>query len=258
MDKKITDQDQYELPWYRQVKFKALFAVATLFVVLMIATTELTKISATRLFEDRAYTQLSSAAQNLQSEIIKRTEKAEVLVKLLADLAAQMAQDPEGIHSLVPGLIRQHDPEQVIAGGGVWPEPNQFDPSKERNSFFWARDEQGTLQFLDDYNDPESTGYHHEEWYVPARHLQPGRLYWSKSYTDPYSEQAMVTVTAAMESRGEFIGVATIDLKLEGLQQILYEATKTFGGYAFAVDKHGHFMSFPDVALVMFTKPSQD
>ena len=189
-----TDQELFRLPWYRQVKFKATLAVATLFLVLMIATAELTKLSATRLFEDRAHTQLSNAAQSLQGEIAKRTDKAEILVKLIADMSVKIASDPEAIHALIPELIQNHDAEQVIAGGGVWPEPGKFNPEKNRQSYFWGRDEQGVLRFYDDYNDPQGAGYHNEEWYVPGRHLKPNRLYWSKSYTDPYSQQAMVTV----------------------------------------------------------------
>ena len=43
-------------------------------------------------------------------------------------------------------------------------------------------------------------------------------------------------------------GVSTVDLKLEGLQAFLAEAANSFGGYAFAVDRNGKFLSFPDEA----------
>jgi len=56
---------------------------------------------------------------------------------------------------------------------GLWPEPYQFDPQQERRSFFWGRDAAGALQYFDGYNAPAGAGYHHEEWYVPARYVPP-------------------------------------------------------------------------------------
>jgi diguanylate cyclase (GGDEF)-like protein len=59
----------------------------------------------------------------------------------------------------------------------------------------------------------------------------------------------MVTVTVPMYKDDEFYGVATIDLKLEGLHNFLERISKSFGGYAFAVDRNGKFLSFPDERL---------
>jgi len=59
----------------------------------------------------------------------------------------------------------------------------------------------------------------------------------------------MVTCTAPIYRKGRFIGVVTVDLKLEGMEAFFEgEATKV-GGYAFAVDRNGTFLSFPDLPL---------
>lgn len=81
---------------------------------------------------------------------------------------------------------------------------------------------------------------------MPATHLRQGEAFWSRSYMDPYSYQPMVTVTVTMHRDGAFYGVSTVDLKLEGLHEFLAQATATFHGYAFAVDRNGKFLSFPD------------
>ena len=66
---------------------------------------------------------------------------------------------------------------------------------------------------------------------------------------DPYSYQPMVTVTVPMYRDSRFYGVSTIDLKLEGLQAFLADVSQAFGGYAFAVDRNGKFLSFPREGL---------
>ena len=110
--------------------------------------------------------------------------------------------------------------------------------------FFWGRNLDGSLSFYNDYNDPEGTGYHHEEWYTPSKITQSKRPYWSKSYIDPYSLQPMVTCTVSMFRDNQFIGVATVDLMLEGVADLVKEKTQPYGGYAFLVDRNNKFISF--------------
>lgn len=84
---------------------------------------------------------------------------------------------------------------------------------------------------------------------MPATFLSEGRAYWSRSYMDPYSYQPMVTCTVPMFRDGEFYGVSTVDIKLEGLRNLLESATDKFGGYAFVLDREGRFLSFPDESI---------
>ena len=56
----------------------------------------------------------------------------------------------------------------------------KFNIEKERDSYFWGRDKNNQLIFYDDYNLIDGPGYHHQEWYVPARYKEPGEVYWSK------------------------------------------------------------------------------
>jgi hypothetical protein len=105
-----------------------------------------------------------------------------------------------------------------IAGGGVWPEPYQFDPTQERASFFWGRDASGTFRFYDDYNLSEQ-GYHQEAWYVIADHTPPEACAWSDSYTDPFSREPMITCTVGIFRGARLQGVATVDLQLGGIKR---------------------------------------
>ena len=202
-----------------------------------------------RLLTNHAYEQVIMSGRNIVAELGSRIALAESLAAAMANLGEELPANDELNRHLIEKLIEYEGTEAFIAGGGIWPEPYRYDPAVERRSFFWGRDKAGKLQFYDDYNNPEGPGYHHEEWYVPARYLREGEAFWSKSYMDPYSYQPMVTVTLPMYRDSRFYGVSTIDLKLEGLQAFLADVSQAFGGYAFAVDRNGKFLSFPREGL---------
>lgn len=115
----------------------------------------------------------------------------------------------------------------------------------------------GVLEFVAAYNDPQGPGYHHEEWYVPGRFLKPGSVFWSKSYVDPHTFVPMVTCTAPIYKHDRFVGVVTVDLKLAGLEAFFDAQAKKMGGYAFAVDRNGKFLSFPDVTLTRISNQTR-
>lgn len=198
------------------------------------------------LLDEQAYKQVILSGQNIVSELGTRIALAESLAIALANLGEELPPDDALVKKLAKHIIDLEGSEAFIAGGGLWPEPYKYDPRIERRSFFWGRDQDSLLQYFDDYNNPDGPGYHQEEWYVPAKYTQNDRPFWSKSYMDPYSYQPMVTVTVPMYNGKVFYGVSTIDLKLEGLHTFLEQISKSFGGYAFAVDRNGKFLSYPD------------
>lgn len=60
----------------------------------------------------------------------------------------------------------------------------------------------------------------------------------------------MVTCTIAMREQGKFVGVSTVDLKLEGLADLFAKAGHKVNGYLFALDKNDRFLAFPDPELI--------
>ncbi|MBU1192107.1 MAG: EAL domain-containing protein [Gammaproteobacteria bacterium] len=199
-----------------------------------------------RMLEDYAWREVLLSGQNIVAELGQRVAYAESLAGALANLGVVLEHDETQTRKLIRQVMDSRGTEAFIAGGGLWPEPFQFSPDIERRSFFWGRDAAGLLQYYESYNSPEGAGYHQEEWYVPARYVPSGGIFWSKSYMDPYSYQPMVTATAPMYRAGNFYGVTTIDLKLEGLHELLERAARPLAGYAFAVDRNGKLLAFPD------------
>jgi len=172
--------------------------------------------------------------------------KLDQIQQLTAGLATQsqlLPKDEALFKRLFAPVIDNHG-DATIAGGGIWPEPETFTPGVARRSFFWGRN-QGQLTYLDDYNDPQGSGYHNESWYQVGRQGKAGQCSWSEAYTDPYSKTPMITCTVPMLSQGRFMGVSTVDMMLDGIRGLLQRYGQSQGGYAFAIDQAGQLISFP-------------
>ncbi len=185
-----------------------------------------------------------SNTHRVARQIAEQLAWAEGVATSLANLGERLPHDEALWREIPPNMIDLAH-QELIAGGGLWPEPNEFTPGVVRRSFFWGRDSEGTLKYFDDYNDPATPSYHQEEWYVPARHQQRDRCYWSRSYEDPHTKEPMVTCTVAMWQTKRFVGVSTLDLRLAGLQAFVDARGRALQGYAFVVDRNGVFVTTP-------------
>jgi len=194
---------------------------------------------------------VESLGDQIVAQLRNSIVRTETIADSIANVYAGMSEKNAGVlKKLIPNLIDLPGTAKVIAGGGVWPEPFMFDENCERRSFFWGRDSDNKLHYFDDYNDASGSGYHHEEWYVSARYAKSQKGLWSESYVDPYSLQPMITCSVPIFVKEKFVGVSTVDLKLEGLAELFAEAGRAVDGYLFAVDNSNKFLAFPDNKLI--------
>lgn len=202
-------------------------------------------------------TGMSAAGQSasaLARQLAIQLSRIEGTTAAMAHLAEAMPTDVALANSTLPSLIdAQGDP--AIAGGGLWPEPNAFTPGMERRSFFWVRNGSGKLEYSDDYNTSHTAAYHAESWYTGARSGVPGRCVWSAGYLDTVSGVAMTTCSVPYSRAGSFAGVATLDLKLDGLASFLEANGGVTGGYAFAIDQAGNLLFFPGLKATAGCQP---
>lgn len=189
-----------------------------------------------------AAAQQSTAA--LARQLALQLSRIEGTTAALAHLAEVMPNDETLARTTLPQVVDSQG-DAAIAGGGLWPEPGAFTPGVERRSFFWARNVAGGLDYSDDYNAAQTAPYHGESWYSGARSAPAGRCLWSDGYEDPVSGVVMTTCSVPYQRGGVFAGVATIDLKFDGLAQFLQANGNVTGGYAFAVDQAGNLLFFP-------------
>lgn len=246
-----------QVKWYASLQFRLFLIFCTFMGVLSIALVVIVqKKTKERVFStSRAYT--IEKGNSVANRIGQQVAYIEGVANSMARMASTTPKDAALMHQLIPSLLEDNIADSIIAGGGVWPEPYQFDPDLERNSFFWGRDTSGQLVSYDNYNAQTGAGYHNEEWYVPAKNYSQQNTYWSQSYTDPYSLEPMVTCTVPYFRDGELGGVITVDVKLEGLYAMFEEEATEFSGYIFAVDRNNRFISYPNKAAAQSAGSAQ-
>ncbi|KTC43367.1 chemotaxis protein, partial [Pseudomonas fluorescens ABAC62] len=185
------------------------------------------------------------SAKALTSELALPLNRIEGTASAMALLAQTLPHDVKLFQDNLVGIIDSQG-NAAIAGGGVWPEPNAFSTGTERRSFFWSRNADNKLVFSAEYNEANTPPYQAESWYTGVKSTAPGRCVWSDAYQDAVSGVAMTTCSVPYQNGAAFAGVATIDLKLDGLATFLKEKGGITGGYAFAVDASGNLLFFPD------------
>lgn len=190
--------------------------------------------------------QVEASGNAIVADLVRQTSLIHSLAESLGTVVKSIPFSDQAYHQLLPQLIDINNSNSLVAGGGIWPEPKQLDPNKDRNSYFWGKNKDGVLDFYDDYNLKEGKGYRNEEWYVPAKLLADDSCYWSRSYIDPFSKEPMVTCTIPIRKNNQYIGASTIDMKLEGLHQFFRQQSESLGGYVFLVDQNNKFISFPE------------
>lgn len=245
----MNEGKSFSVRWYRSLLFRTPLVFVFLLAVLIISLTFIMdRIGRPRL-EEQSFRLVNQIGNTMVAQLGERIAVAETLARAMATTAADLPLKVEEHMRFIPRLVEQLGPASYIIGGGVWYEPYRFDPRLERRSFFWGRNAAGSLEFVADYNDPRGAGYHREEWYVPGRFLPPNKVFWSRSYMDPHTYVPMVTCTAPIYRENQFIGVVTVDLKLEGMEAFFEGEATQMGGYAFAVDRNGTLLSFPNLPL---------
>ncbi|WP_144202974.1 PAS domain-containing protein [Shewanella sp. KCT] len=233
--------------WKNSLTFK--FTIVQFVVAVLIIASSIWLIFSTEK-KHHMDTQLS-LSQNYGQAVIEQlqqvTSKIETLANTIGIVGETYRGQDEVVKELIPSLLDIGERHQLIAGGGIWPEPGMFGTQKTRNSFFWARDKHDEFQYLDNYNSAEGPGYHQAFWYLPAKYFQDGHTHWSKSYVDPYTKEVMITASVPMRANHSFIGVATVDIALRGLDKRFNfsDQNPLSKGYILALDSYNNLLADP-------------
>ncbi|MDN3682406.1 ATP-binding protein [Vibrio tapetis subsp. quintayensis] len=135
-------------------------------------------------------------------------------------------KDTDSLERLLPQVIKNSD--NVIVSGGIWPVPYSINPSVRLSSFFYNKAPNGGIDRIDLWNNPESPGYDTESWYQGAVDKAKMEVHWSGVYVDPYTHVKMITASTPYFIHGEFSGVATLDISLAQLIDMVQEHANTY------------------------------
>ncbi|MCK8045277.1 PAS domain-containing protein [Shewanella sp. 1CM18E] len=185
--------------------------------------------------------------KTITAKLQQKTNRIENLAVSIGAIGELYQKSPNELNEIIPAILNQSGQQNVILGGGIWLEPYSVDPSKEKNSYFWSRNYADELIKVNDYNFDATPSYFKADWYVPARFYPTDTTYWSKSYIDPYTNNAMLTASVPMWSDHNFIGVSTVDIALSSIDNFLHTATANQGGYVFALDQQNRLLSYPEI-----------
>lgn len=107
--------------------------------------------------------------------------------------------------------------DNIVVSGGIWPQPYSIDRNIPYSSLFYNRSNTGEIDQIVSWNNPEAAGYHKESWYTEVAGRPEKTISWSDVYIDSYTHIQMITASTPYYLKGQFAGVATVDLSLAGL-----------------------------------------
>ena len=133
-----------------------LFKIPLIFISLLLLTAGLLFMGLNTvgkaLLQEEMYKEVQLTEVGIISRLNEEISHAKVLAISLAKLAEKLPSDKKLHLDLLPNIINYNNSNEMIAGGGIWPEPYVFKKKTERRSFFWGRNKDGDLKYYDDYN----------------------------------------------------------------------------------------------------------
>ena len=120
-------------------------------------------------------------------------------------------------------------------GGGIWFEPYQYRPEQRYFSPYCMR-QNGAVTYVDNYSLGEGVYYTDQDWYTNAANTTQKSV-WSAPYYDEFAQISMVTSSAPIyDETGRLLGVATADIDLTQMQQMVLSLDVVANGRAFLID----------------------
>ncbi|QSX38730.1 PAS domain-containing protein [Shewanella sedimentimangrovi] len=185
-----------------------------------------------------------SYGQLMVAKLTQLTTQINTLTIATAEMAGINRANHALLANTVPHMLNFPGDQRLIAGGGIWPDSTNNNETGGPQ-LFWARDALGILQPNSGYNSEQQADYHQEIWFAPLRLFPAGRVLWSPAYIDRFSKEAMVTASVPMWQQHAFLGTATVDVSLRGLEQWLLQETEGLGGYLMVFDSFNRLIAAP-------------
>ena len=151
----------------------------------------------------------------------------------------------ESEEDLGKDIVDELDSQSLANGGGLWFEPFAYSADKEFVCPFTFR-ENGKLKI--DLNYVQESGpYLNEEWYTGGKKAGKGQFFLTAPYFDPAAKVLMVTYAAPIYNEEEKnIGVATVDISLKQIADIIDNIKVGESGRAFLLTHNGVYIAGAD------------
>ncbi|MFS0553569.1 methyl-accepting chemotaxis protein [Brevibacillus sp. 179-C9.3 HS] len=152
----------------------------------------------------------------------------------------------EQLNSLLSKTVLMND---TTIGMGIFMEPYAFDSNKKFVATYGGKVD-GKVKITDEYAS-ESYNYPNQDWYKLGISTQKETDF-SEPYFDDISKVSMVTVVAPFYTPDKkLLGVATDDITLTDVQNLVSSTKVGETGWAFLVDQKGRYLSHPQAEKLM-------
>jgi signal transduction histidine kinase len=205
-----------------------------------------------RITRDIVVKNLKSNAEYLTKSTVSKIEKVLSSIQQVPDNFAQIFQQNDFDEAEMNRLLRMIvENNKDITGACLAFEPFFKNQSEKFYSFYYYRKDD-KIEFLSLGNDQYV--YFYMDWYQIPKEL--GKALWSEPYFDAGGANMIlstysVPLYSEKDGKKKFVGILTIDLSLDWLQQYVNEIKVYETGYGFMISKTGSMITHPIKDLIM-------
>ncbi len=232
---------------HRGLAFKMILYIFVSIMVIFIFTFHYTLT----ITHDMVVKNLKTNARYLTMSTVSRIEKVLSSMQRVPDNFATVFQqsefDEESMNRMLKLMVENN---KDITGACLAFEP-YYKPSQKYYSFYYYR-KNNTIKFLNLGTDQYV--YFYMDWYQIPKEL--GSAMWSEPYYDAGGADMLlstysVPLYSTKSGKKVFVGILTIDLSLEWLQQYVNEIKVYKTGYGFMISKTGTIITHPMKQFIM-------
>lgn len=195
---------------------------------------------------------MTTATESIDKSLSVNGTIAELLAKNVSIVHQELSQTGDNVpvqaqeeyayRDILPAFVESNED---AFGGGIWFEPYRYRPEVQYFSPYCMR-QNGTVTYVDNYSLGEGVSYTNQEWYTNVSGVKDG-VVWSDPYYDEFAQISMVTASSPIySSNGGFLGVATVDIDLTSMQEMVLSLDIPGEGEAFLLDTRGTYIANKD------------
>jgi len=228
------------MKWYNSIKVKLLgffFGVSIVFMITMFGLLTMLK-------EDSLMTNASKEVSLATIKILNNLQNTKYRLEEIVLALASVSQDFKDVtqrKKIINNVLRANN-SGLVTSGGVWFEPYVIDKNKKDYSYFFNRTSKNHFELIEDYTKESPINYRVTEYYMSAKFLKRGETFWTKVYKDPVTQVRMVTVVAPIYKDNQFLGAASLDIRIKEHGEKIFSSFKFPDRYLMMVDREGAIM----------------
>lgn len=172
-------------------------------------------------------------------------EDYKAVEQICTNFSNDVASMPTIDTGILPVILKSYiNNNSLIVGGGIWLEPYIYNRS-QKNFGLYEYKINNQINTTWNYDALSGKDYFQYDWYKDGFNSisMPS---WSEPYTDPVTKISIMTVSYSIIRNAEKIGVVTMDVGVNQIENFTKSIKIGKTGCAFAITREGHLMWYKD------------